>query len=560
METNVWKPAKIDPTPERIAQIKAPAGFKVSPFAMGLKNVRILVTGADGTIYASRRDQGDVLMLKDADGDGKADGEPAVVANRAGMHGLAIKDKRLYMITVKEVFVADILADGKLGPLSLIIGDLPDAGQHANRTIAFGPDGMLYISVGSTCNACNESHPEHATLLRASPDGKSRTIFATGLRNMIGFAWHPKTGELWGMDNGIDFLGDETQLEELNEIELGAQYGWPHVYGAGEITPWTNPPGDITKEQWKANSRPMVLGYNAHAAPMQLVFYSGGKYPAEYQGDAFVTFRGSWNRKNASGYEIVRVRFENGRPKSFEPFVTGFLTDGGKTHLARPMGLTMAKDGALLMADDANGVIYRVAFERGTTAEVSAKPPAGPMESQAAKGIGVPLADRRPETSAKTKLTVKSSFTGAIPPKHSEYADGVSPVLSWSPVGGAKSYAIIMEDPDSKPITPFVHWVVWNIPANVTRLPEGLQEQARLTEPEGLMQGRTSRGSVGYFGPRPPVGDPPHHYHFLVLALDTTLSLPAGADRDQLLSAINGHVLAKGELVGTFKQTVKPPK
>jgi glucose/arabinose dehydrogenase len=166
-------------------------------------------------------------MVKDENGDGRADGEPVSVANRSGAHGLAIHDGKLYLITVKEVFVADILADGRLGPLTMIIGDLPDAGQHASRTMAFGPDGMLYISVGSTCNACNESNQENATILRASPDGKSRTIFAKGLRNTIGFAWHPVTGELWGMDHGIDFLGDEEQPEELNKIEFSKQYGWP---------------------------------------------------------------------------------------------------------------------------------------------------------------------------------------------------------------------------------------------------------------------------------------------------------------------------------------------
>ncbi len=164
-----------------------------------------------------------------------------MVANRAGAHGLAIRDGKLYLATVKEVFVADIQPDGTLGPLKMIIGDLPDAGQHPNRTMAFGPDGMLYISVGSTCNACNESNPENATILRAAPDGKSRTIFASGLRNTIGFDWHPKTGELWGMDHGIDFLGDEVQPEELNRIERGKQYGWPHVWGDGGINPQSTP-------------------------------------------------------------------------------------------------------------------------------------------------------------------------------------------------------------------------------------------------------------------------------------------------------------------------------
>lgn len=195
----------------------------------------------DGSIYVSRREQGDVLLLKDADGDGKADGEPKVVATRPGTHGIAIKGKKFYLATVKEVFSADIKPDGGLGPLTMIVGDLPDSGQHPNRVVEVGPDGMLYLSVGSTCNACSESNPENAAMLRMSPDGKSRTIFASGLRNTIGYDWHPQTGELWGLDHGIDFLGDEVQPEELNKLELGKKHGWPHVWGGRRHQPPKHP-------------------------------------------------------------------------------------------------------------------------------------------------------------------------------------------------------------------------------------------------------------------------------------------------------------------------------
>jgi len=557
----IVKPDKVEATPARIAGIKAPPGFRVDVFAKDLKNIRIIAVAPDGTIYVSRRDQGDVLMLKDADGDGKPDGPPVTVASRAGAHGLAIRDGKLYLATVKEVFVADIRPDGTLAPLKLIIGDLPDSGQHPNRTLAFGPDGMLYISAGSTCNTCNESNPENATLLRASPDGKQRTIFATGLRNMIGYDWHPRTGELWGMDHGIDFLGDDDQQEELNKIELGKQYGWPHVYAEGKIYPQSTPVGDITKEEWKARSAPMVLGYTAHAAPMQLVFYRGTNFPAQYQGDAFVTMRGSWNRATPSGYEIVRVRFADGKPTAIEPFVTGFLTDGGKTHIARPVGLATLHDGTLLMADDANGVLYRISATTPANGTPLPPAPAGPMQQQAAQGTHVPLAITRVPASGPALKVGSGGFAAgaAMPAKYSEYADGVSPPLAWSAVPGAKSYAIIMEDPDA-PQKPFVHWLAWNIPASVTSLPEGVQEQPRLTEPDGMLQGRTARGSTGYYGPRPPVGDPAHHYHFQVFALDTVLTLPFGADRDQLVKAIEGNVLAKGVVVGRYAQQQLPQK
>lgn len=564
---HIFKPDKVAPTPERIAAIKAPAGFKVTAFATGLKNARIIAVAPNGDVYVSRRDQGDVVLLRDADGDGHADGPPEIVASRSGAHGLAIKDNKMYLVTVRELFVADIQPDGKLGPLTLLTGDLPDAGQHANRTIAFGPDGMLYMSIGSTCNDCNENNQENATIVRFNADFTARDIFASGLRNTIGFDWQPRTGELWGFDHGIDFLGDEDQPEELNKIEHGKMYGWPHVYADNKIYPQSTPIGEITKPDWKAHSTPMVLGHTAHAAPMQMVFYrsnTGTAFPADYQGDAFATMRGSWNRKTASGYEIVRVHFENGQAKAIQPFVSGFLTDNGRTHIARPVGLAVAKDGALLMADDANGVIYRVAYTgdaaRATTA---LKAPAGPMQKAAREGAGVPLALTRPQTQATGKLTVtSSSFAagGAMPAKYTEYADGVSPALAWTAVPNAKAYAIVVEDPDSKPYQPIVHWVAWNIPAAVTQLPEGVQEQPRLTEPDGVLQGHTTRGTTGWTGPHPPVGDAPHHYHFQVLALDRMLDVPWGAERDQVLDAMKGHVLAKGELVGTYAQKQKPMK
>jgi Raf kinase inhibitor-like YbhB/YbcL family protein len=172
------------------------------------------------------------------------------------------------------------------------------------------------------------------------------------------------------------------------------------------------------------------------------------------------------------------------------------------------------------------------------------------IETPPKKSPGVPLALKRAEARAKGTLSVRSnSIRGAIPVMHSEYAEGVSPEISWSEVEGAKSYALILEDPDARTVRPFVHWVAWNIPADVTTLPAGL------SRPE-VCQGKTSRGSVGYFGPRPPEGDPPHHYHFQVFALDKQLDVPPGADRDEVLRAMSGHVLAAGELVGTFQ---RPP-
>ncbi len=559
---NTFKPDKVPATGERIAGLKVPQGFEVKAFAKDLQNVRIIAVAPSGDIYVSRRDQGDVLLLKDANEDGVLDEAPRTVAHRPSVHGLAIGDGHLYMATATEVFRAPLNPDGSLGAIERIINDLPDGGQHPNRTLAFGPDGMLYISVGSSCNACNESNPEHATLLRASPDGKSRTIFASGLRNTLGFAWDPKTGELWGLDHGIDFLGDDVQPEELNHIVKGKQYGWPHIWGKNGQNPQSTPPGEITKAQWAQMSEPMVLGYTAHAAPMQLVFYTGSQFPAAYRGDAFVTMRGSWNRKPASGYEVVRIRFRNGQPVTFEPFLSGFLTDGGQKDIARPVGLAVTRGGALLVGDDANGGIYRVSYGAGEAAAATATViPKQSLERQLTEGTGVPLALDRVSQAASFGIRSPAFQDGqALSSRFSAYHEGLSPPLAWDAVPKAVTYVILAEDPDSTPIKPFVHWVAWNIPASVTSLPEGVQVQPRLTDPEGVLQGATSRGSVGYYGPRPPVGDPPHHYHFQVLALDRALDVRPGATRDEVLKAVKGHVLAKGVVVGTYQQTDPPLK
>ncbi|MCR5889429.1 PQQ-dependent sugar dehydrogenase [Hymenobacter sp. J193] len=361
---NVFKPQQVEATDARVSQLKAPAGFTVSKFAEKTGNPRMLTVAPNGDVYFSDRTKGTITLLRDTNKDGKAD-VTREVARRPDLHGLALQGGKLYLTTIRELLVADMKADGTLGELKTLYTDLPDAGQHPNRTMHFGPDGKLYLSVGSTCNACDERNKENATLLQINTDGSGRRVVARGLRNTIGFDWHPSTKALWGFDHGIDWLGDEDQREELNEIREGADYGWPYVYADGKIPPHPQPAGE-TPEQYAAHTVKPVQLYAAHAAPLDMVFYSGSQFPKEYQRDAFVTMHGSWNRAQPSGYRVVRVRYnEQGQATGIEDFLTGFLVEGNKAHFGRVCGITQHTDGSLLITDDANGVIYRVAYAAG---------------------------------------------------------------------------------------------------------------------------------------------------------------------------------------------------
>jgi Raf kinase inhibitor-like YbhB/YbcL family protein len=554
---HVLKPSKLKPTPERIGDLDLPEGFKIDVFAEDLVDPRVLAVSDDGTLYATRRSVGDVIMLKDADGDGKAE-TVKTVAGRPNMHGIAIDGDTVYLVTVHDIYKGKIKKDGTFGPLTRIVDDLPDAGQHADRTLVVGPDGMLYVSVGSTCNACDEPNPENATILQVKPDGSARRIFASGLRNTIGFAFDPETGKLYGADHGIDWLGDDEQPEEFNLIEQGKAYGWPYIYGKGGKNPQDEPPGDLTLEDWAKASEEPVLTYTAHAAPMQLVFYTGTQFPAEYQGDALLALHGSWNRKPPSGYEVVRVKFENGEATEIVPFIGNFLreTKGGYGYVGRPFGLALAKDGAVYLGDDANGVIYRVTYTAENTAAdeetpQEAKQNAALAEQNTPEKLAVEILAGE-GTLDVTSPEVKSGER--LPHRFSAYGQDFSPALAWSEgPEGTKSYAVLMEDPDADSPKPFVHWILYNLPADVSSLREGIPGAAALTHPEGAKQTANSRGSFGYFGPRPPA-DGDHHYHFQVFALDTMLDLAPDASRKDVLEAMKGHVLAKGELVTIFRK------
>lgn len=363
---HVLKPVPLAWSQERMDRLALPAGFSIDVFARDLGNARMMKVADEGTLYLTRRKEGDVLMLRDTNGDGMAD-QQQVVAQKEQMHGIEIAGDTAYLITVAELFRAPIAADGTFGPLELIAGDFPEGGQHPNRMVVMGPDDRLYVSVGSTCNACAETNDENATIVSLNPDGSDRRIFASGLRNTIGYGFEPATGVAYGFDHGIDWLGDHEQHEEFNRLTEGARYGWPYVYALSKFNPQDVPPDQSFSEYAAGSVEPIGL-HTPHAAPMQMVFDTSGRMPANYAGDGFVAMRGSWNRQPPSGYEVLRVDFENGEPVGMEPFVTGFLMEDSESptgwgQMGRLAGMTQGPDGALYLSDDENGVIYRIVYE-----------------------------------------------------------------------------------------------------------------------------------------------------------------------------------------------------
>jgi glucose/arabinose dehydrogenase len=396
----VARPERRDFSEARLQQLRVPSGFRVNVFAAGLGNPRMMATGPDGSVYVTVREQSQVLRLTDSNGDGDASdpGEQLVVASKTdspdldGVHGITVHMGKVYLASTKAVLSASLSAGAFTG-LQTLLRDLPDGGQHPNRTLAVGPDGKLYVTVGSSCNACPETNPEHATMLRLELTGAaaqnpanpqhpmlarnpmsmmSARVFASGLRNTIGFDWHPATNELWGSEHGSDGLGDDIPPDEINRVEGGKSYGWPWCWGNRQVDPAPEQPSrTLTREQYCATTEPPRAAYPAHSAPIGFLFYRGGQFPAEYQGDAFVAFRGSWNRSRPTGYMVARVRFANGQPVTtnesavIQEFLSGFLIEGGAAHFGRLAGLTVDATGALLVAEDTNGVIYRVSYPAG---------------------------------------------------------------------------------------------------------------------------------------------------------------------------------------------------
>ncbi|AKB36957.1 L-sorbosone dehydrogenase [Methanosarcina siciliae C2J] len=340
-----------------IGCIELPAGFSIDYYAENVEGARSMALSPNGTLFVGSRGAGKVYALPNRDGDNKAD-EVIVLANGLEMpNGVALRNGSLYVAEISRVIRYDDIEarlENPPGPV-VVNADFPSDRSHGWKYIKFGPDGKLYVPVGMPCNICEQEDERYGTIMRMEPDGSQLEVFASGIRNSVGFAWHPETEELWFTDNGRDWLGDDLPPDELNRApEPGMNFGFPYCH-AGYI-----PDPEFGALRNCSEFTPPEQKLGPHVAALGMTFYTGTMFPEEYRNQIFIAEHGSWNRKIPIGYRVTLVKLENGTPVSYEPFAEGWLQ--GLAAWGRPVDVLVMPDGALLVSDDKNNAIYRISY------------------------------------------------------------------------------------------------------------------------------------------------------------------------------------------------------
>jgi glucose/arabinose dehydrogenase len=348
-------PAGAAPLP--VERIRMPEGFGVAVYADSLRGARSLCLGEAGTVFVGTRGAGNVYAVRDKDGDGRADSTYVIASGLNMPNGVAFRQKSLYVAEVSRVLRFDDIERNlgvRIQPV-VVRDDFPTDTHHGWKFIAFGPDDLLYVPVGAPCNVCLQDDPRYASIMRMKPDGSEPEVFAHGVRNTVGFSWHPRTKELWFTDNGRDWLGDDLPPDELNCAPVpGLHFGFPYCHG-----------GDLPDSEWGSRRdcsefAAPVQKLGPHVAALGMRFYTGGMFPARYREQIFIAEHGSWNRSTPLGYRITRVRPVEGKAVEYEVFAEGWLSADGPW--GRPVDILMLPDGSMLVSDDLAGAIYRITY------------------------------------------------------------------------------------------------------------------------------------------------------------------------------------------------------
>ncbi len=341
----------------QISAIKLPPGFTISVYAENIPGARSLALSPSGTLFVGTRQAGRVYAVLDQDRDMQADQVITLAEGLEMPNGVALRDGDLYVAEVHRILrYGQIESQLEAPPKPEVVFDqFPKDRHHGWKFIRFGPDGRLYVPIGAPCNVCRSDKPIYATITRLNRDGSGLQIFAKGVRNSVGFDWHPLTGELWFTDNGRDWLGDDQPPDELNQAAVkGLHFGFPFCHG-GELSD----PEYGSEHPCDQFAKPAVK-LDAHVAALGMRFYTGKMFPESYHNQIFIAEHGSWNRTRKSGYRVTLVKTDGRQIFGYEPFAEGWRI--GNSAWGRPVDVEVMPDGSLLVSDDRNGVIYRISY------------------------------------------------------------------------------------------------------------------------------------------------------------------------------------------------------
>lgn len=345
----------------RLSKLKAPEGFDITFFAIDVDNARSMALGEKGTVFVGNRTGKNVYALVDADNDGVAEKKYTIAKDLNMPNGVAFHNGSLYIAELNKIWRIDDIESTLENPGKpvLVNDSFPNKEHHGWKYIAFGPDEKLYVPVGAPCNICddNEKDPRFASIMRLNADGSGLEVYAHGIRNSVGFAWHPQTNDLWFTDNGRDMLGDSLPPDELNiATKKDENFGYPYCH-AGDL-----PDPEFNKGKNCADFKAPVAKLTPHGAALGMKFNTGNMFPEQYRNQVFIAEHGSWNRTTPIGYRVMLATIDGNNVINYKTFIDGWL-DGPKAW-GRPVDILFLKDGSMLISDDHANAIYRVTYEK----------------------------------------------------------------------------------------------------------------------------------------------------------------------------------------------------